>query len=52
MGHTFTIRSSGSSGSVLNLVTLDYLSPGFHMIFPIATVVSKNFETIRTTGTF
>ena len=36
---------------VLNLVTLDHLSPGFHMIVPIASVVSKNFETILTTGT-
>ena len=27
------------------------LKPGFHMIVPIAPVVPKNFETIRTTGT-
>ena len=44
MKHTLTIRSSGSSKAiVLNFVTLDYLSPGFHMIVPD----SKNFETIR-----
>ena len=52
MKHTLTIRSSGSSKAiVLNFVTLDYLSPGFHMIVPIAPVVSKNFETIRTART-
>ena len=30
--------------------SLDF-KPGFRMIVPIALVVSKNFETIRTTGT-
>ena len=29
---------------------LRYIKPGFHMIVPIALVVSKYFKTIRTTG--